>query len=145
MLLPVWCRCRCDMFLNCSVFLASWCRKWTQCWRYVWEVHHVCVYMEDQWWTVRVHMLLNTRGWGVWVCVWKQRAGSESLLGNKLCVQAQPVKALPCVTHQFCHGAGVEDQGTHHLVQLQEEVWEIRHGDKSSVSLKASNYDASSS
>lgn len=33
------------------------------------------------------------------------------------------MEALACVTHQFCHAAGVEDQRTHHLVQLQEELF----------------------
>ncbi len=58
----------------------------------------------------------------VCVCVCEQSAGNKSSLGTKLCVQAQPVEALPCVTHQFCHAAGVEDQRTHHFVQLQEEL-----------------------
>lgn len=56
-------------------------------------------------------------------CVEKQLAGSESSLGTNFCVQAQPVEALPSVTHQFCHAAGVENQRSHNFVQLCEEVW----------------------
>ena len=62
----------------------------------------------------------------VWVCVRKQRAGGEPSLGNSFSVQAQPVEALSRVTHHFCHAAGVEDQRTHHFVQLWEKVWQIR-------------------
>lgn len=33
------------------------------------------------------------------------------------------MEALPCVSHQFCHAAGVEDERTHHLVQFCEELF----------------------
>lgn len=33
------------------------------------------------------------------------------------------MQALPSVAHQFCHAAGVEDEGTHHFVQFGEEVF----------------------
>lgn len=80
--------------LNCSVFLASWCRKWTQCWRYVWEVHHMCVYMEDQRWTVCVCIqyicvCVNVRLWGhACVCLWAHVAEHERLRCGCVCVEA---------------------------------------------------------
>lgn len=75
----------------------------------------VCVSVSEQ-------MLLNTKRLRCG-CVEKQLAGSESSLGTNFCVQAQPVEALPSVTHQFCHAAGVENQRSHNFVQLCEEVF----------------------
>ena len=50
------------------------------------------------------------------------------------------MEALPCVSHQFCHAAGVEDQRTHHFVQLQEEVWEEEDREKESPDTKLHFY-----
>lgn len=88
-------------------------------------------------WRIRGGQCVYSTHWSVSVCqTWcccevkgcvcwrkKQCEESRSSLGNELSVEPQPVEALPSVTHQFCHAAGVEDQRTHHFVQFKEEVW----------------------
>ena len=66
----------------------------------------------------------------VCVCVCVCRLDGESLLGDELSVQPQPVQALACEAHQFSHAARVEDERTHHLVQLHEELWENDHRER---------------
>lgn len=44
-------------------------------------------------------------------------------LGSSLGVEAQPVQALPGVTHQLRHDARVKHQGPHHLVQFSKELF----------------------
>lgn len=59
-----------------------------------------------------------------WRVGWLVGGSRESpVLGNEFGVEPQPVQALPSVAHQFCHAAGVEDEGTHHFVQFEEEVF----------------------
>lgn len=114
---------------NCSVFLASWCRKWTQCclrsppcvsWGADVDTVCICVCLcvcLCLWDPVGKHERLRCRhvqGSSV--------QGAGPVLGGVFRIQAQPVEALSRVTHEFCHAAGVEDQRTHHFVQLQEEI-----------------------
>lgn len=111
---------------NCSVFLASWCRKWTQCclrsppcvsWGADVDCVCICVDVCVFWVQVGKHERLRCRrvqGSSV--------QGVGPALGGVFSIQAQPVEPLPCVTHKFCHAAGVEDQRTHHFVQLQEKI-----------------------
>lgn len=59
-------------------------------------------------------------------CGEESEAAEEGLgwagLGSSLGVQAQPVQALPRVTHQLRHDARVKHQGPHHLVQFCKEL-----------------------
>lgn len=62
-----------------------------------------------------------------WSGGWLEEAEKESSFlfcsGNEFGVEPQPVQALPSVAHQFGHAAGVEDEGTHHFVQFEKEVF----------------------
>ena len=51
-------------------------------------------------------------------------------LRDQLGVLTQPGEALASVAHQIGHTARVEDQRPHHLLQLNEELWEGRQHER---------------
>lgn len=52
----------------------------------------------------------------------KTGAKCESVLGDELSVQPQPMEALTCVVDQFSHTTGVKDERTHRFIQLTEKL-----------------------